>query len=111
MCFADYRKAFDCFNYTKLWHVLKKIGISKISIQNLYTHKKATICIVHDKEVRQDCILSFYLFNLCTEYILREIGNGKHIVLAMFEHSFKTKGRGINNLYNADETADSQKSK
>lgn len=80
-------------------------------IQNLYTDKKATICIVHGKEMKEECMLSFYLFSLCTEYILREIGKGKHIVLAMFEHSFKTKGRGINNLHNADDTADSQKSK
>jgi hypothetical protein len=49
------------------------------------------------EDVRQGCILSPYLFNMCSEYILRKVG---------FEDSkgIKVGGRTINNLRYAEDT-------
>ena len=39
-CFTDYTKAFDCVDHTKLWKILKEIGIPDhltCLLRNLYT--------------------------------------------------------------------------
>ena len=50
------------------------------------------------KRVRQGCILSPCLFNLCAEYIMRNAG------LEEAQAGIKIAGRNINNLRYADDT-------
>ena len=79
--FIDYAKAFDCVDHNKLWKILKEMAISDhltCLLRNLYAGQEATVRTGHGatdwfqigKEVRQGCILSPCLFNLCTEYIM-----------------------------------------
>ena len=81
-CFINYAKAFDCVDYNKLWKILKEMGIPDHLIcllRNLYTGQEATVRTGHGttdwfqigKGVRQGCILSPCLFNLYSEYIMR----------------------------------------
>ena len=75
-CFIDYAKAFDCVDHKKLWKILKEMGISDhltCLLRNLYAGQEATVRTGHGttdwfqigKGVRQGCILSPCLFNLC----------------------------------------------
>ena len=77
-CFIDYAKAFDCVDQYKLWKILKEMGIPDhltCLLRNLYAGQEATVRIGHGttdwfqvgKGVRQGCILSPCLFNLCAE--------------------------------------------
>ena len=46
ICFMDFEKAFDRVKWTKLWHILKKIGIDwrdRKLISNLYLQQEAII--------------------------------------------------------------------
>ena len=87
--FIDYAKAFDCVDHNKLWKILQEMGIPDhltCLLQNLYAGQEATVRTGHGtkdwfqtrKGVRQGCILSFYLFNLYAEYIMRNAGWMKH---------------------------------
>ena len=71
--------------YNKLWNILKEMGIPEHLIcllRNLYAAEEATIRTRHGttdwskigKGVRQDCILSPFLFNLYAEYIISDDG-------------------------------------
>ena len=85
-CFLDYAKAFDCLDTSKLWKILKEMGIPPdhliCLLKNLYAGQEATVRIGHGrtdwfqigKGVRQGCILSPCLFNLYAEYIMRNAG-------------------------------------
>ena len=84
-CFIDYAKAFDCVDHSKLWKILKEIGIPEhltCLLENLYADQEATVRTVHGttdwfqigKRVRQGCKLSPCLFNLYAEYIMRNAG-------------------------------------
>ena len=83
-CFIDYAKAFDCVDHNKLWKILKEMVISDHLIcllRNLYAGQEATVRTGHGtdwfqigKGVRQGCILSPCLFNLHTDYIMRNAG-------------------------------------
>ena len=84
-CFIDYTKAFDCVDHNKLWKILKEIGIPDhltCLLRHLYAGQEATVrtghgtadCFQIGKGVRQGCILSPCLFNLVTEYIMRNSG-------------------------------------
>ena len=84
-CFNEYTKAFDCVDHNKLWKILKQMGIADhltSLLRNLYAGQEATVRTGHrttdwfqiGKGVRQGCILSLYLFNLNTEYIMRNAG-------------------------------------
>ena len=88
-CFIDYDKAFDCVDHNKLWKILKEMGIPDHLtrlLRNLYAGQEATVRIGHGtkdwvqigKGVRRGCILSPCLFNLYTEYIMRNAGLEKH---------------------------------
>ena len=81
-CFIDYSKAFDFVDHNKLWKILKEMGIPDhltCLLQNLYAVQEATVRTRHGKiglfqigsGVRQGCILSPCLFNLCAEYIMQ----------------------------------------
>ena len=69
-------------DHKKLWEILKEMGIPDhltCPLINLYAGQEATVRIGHGttdwfqigKGVRQGCILSLCLFNLYTEYIMR----------------------------------------
>ena len=79
--FIDYAKIFDCVDHNKLWKILQEMGIPNhltCLLRNLYASHEATVRTRHGtmgwfqigKGVRQDCILSPYLFNFYAEYIM-----------------------------------------
>ena len=82
-------------------------------LRNLYAGQKATVKTVRGsidwfqigKGVHQGCILSPCLFNLYTEYIVRNAG------LDEAQAGIKIAGRNINNLRYADDTILWQKAK
>ena len=81
ICFIDYIKAFDCVDHSKLWKILKEMGVPDhltCFLRNLYVGQEATVITRHGtdwfkigKGVCQDCILSSCLFNLDAEYIMQ----------------------------------------
>ena len=88
-CFNDYAKAFDFVDHSKLWKILKEMGIPDhltCLLRNLYAGQEATVRTGHEmtdwfhvgKGVRQGCILSCCLFNFYAEYIVRNVGWKKH---------------------------------
>ena len=83
-CFIEYAKAFDCVDHSKLWKILKEMGIPDhltCLIKNLYAGQETTVRTGHGtidwfqirKRVHQGCILSPCLFNLYAEYTHHEI--------------------------------------
>ena len=49
-CFIDYAKAFDCVDHSKLWKILKEMGIPDhltCLLRNLYADQEATIRTGH----------------------------------------------------------------
>ena len=108
-CFMDYVKAFDCMDHNKLWKILKEMGIPDhltCLLRNLYAGQEETVrtgpgttdWFQIGKVVRQGCILSPCLFNLYTEYIMR------NTELDEAQPGIKIAGRNINNLRYADDT-------
>ena len=108
-CFIDYAKAFDCMDHSKLWKILKEMGIPDhltCLLRDLYAGQEATVRTGHGttdwfqirKGVRQGCILSPCLFNFYAEYIMRNAG------LEEAQTGLKIAGRNINNLRYADDT-------
>ena len=77
-----------------------------LPLRNLYAGQEETVrtgCGATDwvqigKGVRQGCILSLCLFNLYSEYIMRNAG------LEEAQAGIKIAGRNINNLRYADDT-------
>ena len=102
----------DCVDHNQLWKILKQMGIPDHLIyllRNLYVGQEATVRTGHGlvsnrnwfqigKGVRQGCILSPCLFNLCAEYIMRNTG------LEEAQAGMKIARRNINNLRYADDT-------
>ena len=108
-CFTDYAKAFDCVDQNKLWKILQEMGIpdhTTCLLRNLYAGQEATLRTRHrkmdwfqiGKGVRQGCMLSPCLFNLCAGYIMQ---NAR---LDEAQAGFKIARRNINNLRYADDT-------
>jgi len=108
-CFIDYAKAFDFVDHSKLWKILKEMGIPDhptCLLRNLYAGQEATVRTGHGttdwfqigKGVCQGCILSPCLFDLYAEYIMRKAG------LEEAQAEIKIAGRNINNLKCADDT-------
>ena len=88
-CFIDYAKDFDCVDHNKLWKILKEMGIPDhltCLLRNLYAGQEATFRTGHGttdwfqigKGVRQGCILSPCLFNLCVGTSCEMLGWMKH---------------------------------
>ena len=84
-CFIDYAKDSGCVDHNKWWKTMKEMKISDHLIcllRNLYAGQEATVRTGHGttdwfqigKEVCQSCILSPCLFNLYTQYIMRNAG-------------------------------------
>ena len=75
-------------------------------LRNLYAGQEATVRIGHGttdwfqigKEVHQGCILSPCLFNLYSQYMMRNTG------IDEAQAGIKIVGRNINNLRYADDT-------
>uniref|UniRef100_W5MT59 Reverse transcriptase domain-containing protein n=1 Tax=Lepisosteus oculatus TaxID=7918 RepID=W5MT59_LEPOC len=107
-CFIE-SKAFDCIEHEKLWKALQELGVPahliKI-IRSFYKDQETTVRTQHgdtewfkiEKGVRQDCILSPFLFNHYAEIIMRKLD------LEESEIGVKIGGRNINNLRYADDT-------
>ena len=83
ICFIDYTKAFDRVKHDLLFEILSKAGVPDKGIniiKNLYLQQKATVRYENEtseeitikRGVRQGCILSPCLFNIYTEYLIRE---------------------------------------
>ena len=96
-------------DHNKQWKILKEMGIPDhmtCLLRNLYADQEATVRTGYGttdwfqigKGVRQGCILSPCLFNLYSEYIMRNTG------LDEAQAGIKTAGRNINNLRYADDT-------
>ena len=96
-------------NHSKLWKILKEMGISDhltCLLRNLYAGQEATVRTGHGtmywfqigKGVYQDYIWSPHLFNLYAEYIRQNPG------LDEAEAGIKISGRNINNLRYTDDT-------
>ena len=105
----EYAKAFDCVDHNKLWKILKEMGIPDhltCLLRNLYAGQEAIVrprhgttdCFQIGKGVCQGCILSSCLFNLYTEYIMRNVG------LEEAQAGIKISRRNINNLRYSDDT-------
>ena len=109
VCFIDYTTAFDCVDHNKLWKILKEMGIlDRLTclLRNLYAGQNVTVRTGHGttdwfqirKGVHQGCIFSPCLFNLYTEYIMRNAG------LDEAQAGIKIAGRNTNNLRYTDDT-------
>ena len=80
-CFIDYAKAFDCVDHSKLWKILKELGIPDHLtglLRNLYAGQEVTVRTGHGitdwfqigKGVHQGCILSLRLWDSSRLYIV-----------------------------------------
>ena len=109
LSFLDYTKPFDCVNHSKLWKILKEMGIPDHLthfLRNLYADQEATVrtrhgttdCFNIGKGVCQSCILSPCLINLYAEYVMQ---NAR---LEEAQAGIKTAKRNIKNLRYADDT-------
>ena len=103
-------------DHNKLWKILQEMGIPDhmtCLLRNLYAVQEATVRIGHRttdwfqirKGVHKGYILSPCLFNLYSEYIMRNAG------LDEAQAGIKTARRNISNLIYADDTILWQKAK
>ena len=94
-------------DHNKLWKILKEMGTPDnltCLLRNLFGGQEATVRTEHGttdwlqigKGVRQGCILSLFLFNLYSEYILRNTG------LDESQAGMNIAGRNINILRYAE---------
>ncbi|GFN96812.1 LINE-1 retrotransposable element orf2 protein [Plakobranchus ocellatus] len=104
--FSDYSKAFDKVKHEDLFKLLTQLSIDAKVLgipQNLYLVQDAAIrkdngCSEFEpirRGVRQGCVMSPDLFNICSEMILRNIND---------HGSVKLNGHNITDLRCADDT-------
>ena len=88
-CFIDHAKAFDCVNHSRLWKILKEMGIPDhltCLLRNLYAGQEATVRSGHGttdwfqirKGVHQGCIFPLCLFNYMQSTSCEMLGWLKH---------------------------------
>ena len=113
-CFINYAKAFDCVDHNKLW-----ISLRDGNTRTPYLPSEKPVCRPRSnrtehgtkdwfkirKGICQGCILSPCLFNLYTEYLMRNAG------LDEAQAGIKNAGRNIYNLRHTDDTTLWQKLK
>ena len=87
LCFVDYQKAFDRVKHDKLRDVMVKAGIPELEIRliiDLYWNQHASVRVEGEysrsfsirRGVRQGCIILPILFNLYSEFMIREALEG-----------------------------------
>ena len=115
VCFVDYQKAFNMAKHDKLVQVMKKAGIPELErrlIISLYWNQEAVVrtegensrSFAIKRGVRQGCVISPVLFNLYSEFMIRDALEGLRGV--------QMGGENITNLRYADDAvlvADSRK--
>ena len=88
LCFIDYAKVFDLVDHNKLWKALKKkriTGYLNCLLRNQYESQGATVRTLYgttnwfksEKGVQQGCLLSYSLFKLYVEHIMRNTRVGE----------------------------------
>ena len=109
LCFTDYAKAVDHVDHSKMWKILKEMGLPDhltCLLRNLYAGQEATVRTGHGttdwfqigKGIHQGCISSPCLFNFYAEYIMRNAG------LEEAQAGIKIVGRNINEFRYADDS-------
>src|SRR5438132_5984741 len=115
LCFVDYQKALERVKNNKLREVIVKAGIPELEMRliiDLYWNQHASVRVEGEssrsfsirKGVRQGCIISPILFNLYSEFMIREALEGIK--------GIQFGGENITNLRYADDAvliADSRK--
>lgn len=98
LVFIDFEKAFDSVRQEALWGILGSYGIPHKIIRLIKMMYDGATCQVHHKGylsekiritkgVKQGCILSPILFNICLDYVLRKvIGQKSGIVWNYFNN-------------------------
>jgi hypothetical protein len=105
-CFIDWKKAFDCVNWTKLMQILKGTGIvwcERRLVSKLYMDQSVKIQLEQGemrsvkigRGVGQACCLSPILFNVYSEYHTNETLEGLT--------DFKIGGQVIHSVKYADD--------
>lgn len=108
LCFVDYMKAFDCVRWESLYGILQEMGVPKHladMVRSLYEESEAVVRTYEgetgnfrtERGVRQGCILSPQLFNIYSEYVMRQALEG-------WRGGVSIGGRNISNLRYADDT-------
>lgn len=108
MAFVDLEKAFDNVKWTKMFEILKKIGLNyreRRLIYNIYKQQQGLIKIEgHERQaaikkgVRQGCSLSPILFNIYVEEAIKEVKD-------KYRTGVKIQGKRIPMIRFADDIA------
>src|SRR6218665_2251744 len=107
MYFVDFTKAFDHILHEPLWVTMTEMGYPVhiiIILTKLYGKQQARVRVAGGlsnefrvkKGVRQECVISPYLFNIMAEVVMREVIDG-------WEGGVHIGGRRLTNLRYADD--------
>ena len=105
-CFIDYAKAFNCVDHSKLWKILKEMGISDqltCLLRNLYAGQEATVRTGRETTdwsksgKEHKTIYWHHTYLTYIEYIMRNAG------LDEAQTGIKIAGRNISNLRYEDD--------